>query len=62
MGRNKLDKFKDNDERDNVIQPGKPLFDTIKGSWNKDYFKNENPIIVELGCGGGRHAKADGGR
>ena len=55
MGRNKLDKFKDNDERDNVIQPGKPIFESIKGNWHKDYFKNENPIIVELGCGRGEY-------
>ena len=55
MGRNKLDKFKDNEERYNVIQPGKPIFDSIKGNWHKDYFKNENPIIVEIGCGRGEY-------
>ena len=26
-----------------------------KGNWNKHYFKNNNPIIVELGCGKGEY-------
>jgi len=55
MGRSKLDKFKDNDERINVIQPGKPIFDDIKGNWHKDYFKNDNPITIEIGCGRGEY-------
>jgi len=55
MGRSKLDKFKDNDQRINVIQPGKPIFEHIKGNWHKDYFKNENPITVEIGCGRGEY-------
>ncbi len=25
----------------------------LKGKWNSDYFKNDNPITVELGCGKG---------
>jgi len=47
MGRSKLDKFKDNDQRINVIQPGKPIFEHIKGNWHKDYFKNENSKAIE---------------
>lgn len=27
-----------------------------KGNWNKSVFKNENPIILELGCGKGEYA------
>jgi tRNA (guanine-N7-)-methyltransferase len=27
----------------------------LKGKWNTDYFKNDNPIIVELGCGKGEY-------
>ncbi len=22
----------------------------MKGNWNRDIFKNENPIVMELGC------------
>ncbi len=28
---------------------------SLKGNWNKNYFKNNNPIVVELGCGKGEY-------
>ncbi|MBI4930513.1 MAG: tRNA (guanosine(46)-N7)-methyltransferase TrmB [Bacteroidetes bacterium] len=28
----------------------------LKGKWNKEYFKNENPIVLELGCGKGEYS------
>ncbi|MGE5944712.1 MAG: tRNA (guanosine(46)-N7)-methyltransferase TrmB [Flavobacteriales bacterium] len=31
---------------------------TLKGQWNKDFFKNENPLILELGCGKGEYSIA----
>ena len=27
----------------------------LKGKWNSDYFKNNNPIVLELGCGKGEY-------
>lgn len=27
----------------------------IKGNWNRDFFKNNNPIVLELGCGKGEY-------
>jgi tRNA (guanine-N7-)-methyltransferase len=27
----------------------------MKGNWHKDYFKNDNPIVLELGCGKGEY-------
>ncbi|MCF0189794.1 MAG: tRNA (guanosine(46)-N7)-methyltransferase TrmB [Marinilabiliaceae bacterium] len=27
----------------------------MRGRWNSDYFKNENPIVLELGCGKGEY-------
>ena len=27
----------------------------LKGKWNKDFFKNNHPITVELACGGGEY-------
>jgi tRNA (guanine-N7-)-methyltransferase len=27
----------------------------LKGKWHKEYFKNNNPIVVELGCGKGEY-------
>tara|TARA_B100001094_G_scaffold93172_1_gene89040 strand:- start:3771 stop:4442 length:672 start_codon:yes stop_codon:yes gene_type:complete len=57
--KNKLKKFIENESFSNVIQPARKelLSDSFiyKGSWNKLYFKNNNPIIVELGCGKGEY-------
>ena len=53
--RSKLARFEDNKKAENVIEEGKELFKKIKGRWNKDYFKNNNPIVLELGCGSGRY-------
>ncbi|MBE6310332.1 MAG: tRNA (guanosine(46)-N7)-methyltransferase TrmB [Bacteroidales bacterium] len=60
MGKNKLKKFAEMETFDNVFQypfavverDGFPL----KGRWNKDFFKNDNPIVLELGCGKGEYA------
>ena len=30
----------------------------IKGLWLKDYFKNSNPLVLELGCGKGEYTTA----
>lgn len=27
----------------------------MKGRWNKDFFKNDHPIVLELGCGRGEY-------
>lgn len=50
MGRRKLIRFAENDESENVIQPGKKIYDEIKGNWKK-FFGNENPLVLEIGCG-----------
>ncbi len=53
MSRNKLVRFKENEENPNVVQSGKPIFETIKGNWSEAQFKNDHPIVVELACGRG---------
>jgi len=53
MGRNKLERFRQNEINRNVIQPGKDIFDNIKGNWNKEQFNNNQPLVVELACGRG---------
>ena len=55
MGKNKLERFRINELRDNVIQPGKPLYENIKGRWNELYFKNNHDIVLELACGRGEY-------
>ena len=50
MARKKLMRFKWNDEVHNLFQPEKENYKAYKGKWN-EYFKNDNPIILEVGCG-----------
>ena len=52
--RKKLQRFQDNSERNNVIEKGKPIFESIKGNWS-DHFQNNNSIVVEVGCGKGEY-------
>ena len=57
--KNKLKRFKENEIFQNVIQPDrdelvKDLF-YLKGGWSKLYFKNDKPIVLELGCGKGEY-------
>lgn len=58
--KNKLKRFKENETFKNVVQPKREdLVDTqfpLKGKWNKDFFKNDNPIVLELGCGKGEYS------
>ena len=56
MSRNKKVRYSDLTKNEIVVQSGKPTFDTIKGNWNKLFFKNENPIIVEFACGKGEYS------
>lgn len=51
----KQERFKIIEERLNVIEPSKPLYQTIKGKWNAAYFRNESPITLELACGRGEY-------
>lgn len=53
--RGKQRRFAYNEKAENVIQPGKPLFEAIRGHWNERYFKNSNPITIELACGRGEY-------
>jgi len=50
MARKKLERFKWNEEADNIFQPEKENYTFYKGHWS-DYFKNNNPIVLEVGCG-----------
>ena len=60
MGKNKLQKFSDMNSYPHVFQyPFGALqekgFD-MQGRWNELFFKNNNPIVLELGCGKGEYA------
>lgn len=54
MKRGKQYRFAQNAIAENVIENGKPLYNSIKGNWC-EHFKNNNPIILELACGKGEY-------
>lgn len=57
--KNKLERFAENETFGNLFQysfdrlkeEGFPL----KGKWRQEFFKNDNPIVLELGCGKGEY-------
>jgi tRNA (guanine-N7-)-methyltransferase len=53
--KSKLKRFEIIAGRENVIEPGKEIFKTIKGNWNSQYFKVDRPITLELACGRGEY-------
>lgn len=59
MGKGKLAKFADMEVNPLVVQcPFGKLQDEgfmLKGKWHEDFFKNQNPIVLELGCGRGEY-------
>ena len=56
MGKDKLRRFAAIKSFENVIE-AKPEIDfSLKGSWRKNFFKNNNPIVLELGCGKGEYS------
>ena len=58
--KNKLKRFSENETFDNVFQPTREevVGDQfpLKGKWNKEFFKNDDPIVLELGCGKGEYS------
>ena len=70
MGHGKLKKFAENETFRCLLQPAAEdvlvkgsrelvLNDhPIKGNWGREMFGNNNPIVLELGCGGGEYTIA----
>lgn len=59
MGKGKLEKFAEMKTFSNVFEyPYSVVSDvpfTMKGHWCEEYFHNDNPIVLELGCGKGEY-------
>jgi tRNA (guanine-N7-)-methyltransferase len=59
MAKNKLRRFADMKSMDFVFEPDLREAMTqdfhLKGKWNKSFFKNDQPIVLELGCGKGEY-------
>lgn len=57
--KNKLKRFKENETFANVFQPSRDELVNevyrLKGKWRKEVFKNDNPLVLELGCGKGEY-------
>ena len=60
MGKNKLAKFEEMAPFKHVVQAPYHLVKQndfyLKGNWAKKFFKNNNPVVVELGCGKGEYS------
>lgn len=58
--KNKLKRFNQNLTFSNVIQPEREEVTLgefrYKGKWRQEFFKNDHPIVVELGCGKGEYS------
>lgn len=59
MGKGKLSKFEEMKTYSNVFQP--PVAEvfrkdfSLKNDWNRAHFRNDHPLILELGCGKGEY-------
>ncbi|MGG5578154.1 tRNA (guanosine(46)-N7)-methyltransferase TrmB [Myroides sp. C15-4] len=56
--KNKLKRFRENETFGNVFQPSREEMIAKlpqKGKWASEVFKNNNPIVLELGCGKGEY-------
>lgn len=58
--KNKLKRFRENETFSNVYQPTREEVVrndfNLKGQWSVNAFKNNNPIVLELGCGKGEYS------
>lgn len=59
MGKGKLAKFAEMETFENVFQYPHSVIEQVpfemKGHWREQYFKNNHPIVLELGCGKGEY-------
>jgi len=59
VGKGKLTKFRELDTFEHVIQAPYRVVNNknhkLKGGWDPLFFKNSNPLILELGCGKGEY-------
>lgn len=57
--KNKLERFAENETFGNLFQYSfdrlKEESFPLKGKWRQEFFKNDNPIVLELGCGKGEY-------
>ena len=59
MSKGKLAKFADMKKYSHVFEFPYSVMDDfsfgMRGNWNRDFFRNDHPIVLELGCGRGEY-------
>ena len=55
MTRQKKRRFEENKLSANLVEPTKDFYDEIKGKWHLKVFTEQQPIVLELGCGKGEY-------
>ena len=62
MGKDKLKRFAEMEVMPNVLQPKlSEVFEknySLKGNWSNEFFNNDLPLVLELGCGKGEYTNA----
>jgi len=58
LGKNKLEHFAETATFPHFFQPTYDELENgfeLKGKWHRNFFENENPLVIELGCGKGEY-------
>lgn len=55
MPRIKLQRFANNADRPDIVEPGKANYEQLRGRWHQDFFQNQQSITLEVGCGKGEY-------
>ncbi len=56
MGKDKLRRFAAVKSFENFYEPALKEPFALKGKWRENHFKNDHPIVLELGCGKGEYS------
>lgn len=56
MGKDKLARFAAIKTFENVLEYERNQPFPMRGNWHRDFFKNDHPLVLELGCGKGEYS------
>lgn len=56
MGKDKLARFAAIKTFENVLEHERNQPFPMRGNWHRDFFKNDHPLVLELGCGKGEYS------
>jgi len=56
MGKDKLARFAAIKTFENVLEYARNQPFPMRGNWHRDFFKNDKPLVLELGCGKGEYS------